>query len=79
MFTDIVTHVGGGDTLDKQTSIKVTIVRLSSILSEVAISQQVARRYIRPLLVGSVICGYLNGVFLRWLRATFGNANPHIH
>ncbi len=64
MLRGIGASVGGGDmTAEKMTLIKPAIERFEAILEEVVSSQKIARRYIRPLQPGSVICGYLNGEF----------------
>jgi hypothetical protein len=64
MLKGIGASVGGGDMApEKQALIKPTIERFESRLEEIVNSQKISRRYVRPLLPGSVVCGYLNGVF----------------
>jgi hypothetical protein len=64
MLTGIGASVGGGDMPpEKQAIVKPVIEKFEYILQDVVSSQKIARRSIRPLLSGSIICGYLNGVF----------------
>jgi hypothetical protein len=64
MLKGIGVSVGGGDMEpEKQALIKPAIERFEDFLEEIVISQKISRRYVRPLLLGSVVCGYLNGVF----------------
>ena len=64
MLKGIGASVGGGDMVpEKRALIKPTIERFENLLEEVVNSQKISRRYVRPLLPGSVVCGYLNGVF----------------
>ena len=64
MLKSIGASIGGGDMApEKQGLVRPAIERFEEILGDIVTSQNITRRYVRPLLTGSVICGYLNGTF----------------
>lgn len=64
MLKDVGASIGGGDMApEKQQSIRTAIGRFEEILNGIVSDQKIPRRFVRPLLIGSVVCGYLNGTF----------------
>lgn len=58
MLTGIGTSVGGGDMApDIRKRAEKLIFEFEAVLSELVDSQSIARRFVRPLLQGSVVCG----------------------
>jgi hypothetical protein len=64
MLSKTGSSVGGGDmAADKKKLAETLITEFEAILERLVDENKVPRRYIRPLLSGSIVCGYLGGTF----------------